>query len=193
MGFSGTPASFDTQLTWQGPLYRFDKPSLAGKLRFESGEGMLRNMGSTGTRLLSVFSLHAVMRRLSLDFSDLLEKGLFFRRIRFHSQIDNGVIHSDDFLLEADAGDIKAKGTLDLNSQKIDYRISFRPQFANELSLATAVAVTPVTGIYVLAASKLLSPVLDVITEIRFAVGGTLGAPEVIETGRDTRPAEGKK
>ncbi len=193
LGFSGTPASFDSQLTWQGPLYRFDKPSLAGKLRFESGEGMLRNMGSTGTRLLSVFSLHAVMRRLSLDFSDLLEKGLFFRRIRFHSQIDNGVIHSDDFLLEADAGDIKAKGTLDLNSQKIDYRISFRPQFANELSLATAVAVTPVTGIYVLAASKLLSPVLDVITEIRFAVGGTLGAPEVIETGRDTRPAEGKK
>lgn len=193
LGFSGTKATFGGHLSWQGPLYRLDKPTLAGKMNFDSGEGMLRNMGSTGTRLLSVFSLHAVMRRLSLDFSDLFEKGLFFRRIHFTNHIEQGRLSSDDFLLEADSGDIKAKGSLDLNSQKIDYQVSFRPQFSNELSLATAVAVTPVTGIYVLAASKLLSPVLDVITEVRFSVGGTLGAPEVIETGRDTRPAEGKK
>lgn len=64
----------------------------------------------------------------------------------------------------------------------------FTPQFTNGLSLATAFAVTPVTGVYVLAASRLLSPVIDVISEIRFRVGGTLDQPKIIETGRAQAP-----
>lgn len=138
--------------------------------------------------MLSLFSLHSIVRRLNLDFRDLFEKGLFFRKLGFTGEISDGVWHNSDLLLQADAGDLRGAGQLSLPNGAIDYQMRFTPQFTNGLSLATAFAVTPVTGVYVLAASRLLSPVIDVITEIRFQVSGTLDQPKINETGRIFSP-----
>ena len=125
------------------------------------------------------------MRRLSLDFSDVFEKGFYFKRIAFSGKVANGVVDNQDFLLEGDAGDIGGKGSVDLVQDRIDYVASFTPKFTNSLSLATAFAVTPVTGVYVLAASKLLEPVIDVVTRINFRIEGNLDNPQVTEVGRE--------
>ena len=77
-------------------------------------------------------------------------------------------------------------GDIDLPNQRLDYRLNFTPHFANGVSLATAFAVTPVTGIYVLAASQILSPVIDVFTSIQFHISGPIDQPQVVEIGRET-------
>lgn len=184
----GTKAHGEASLRWQGPLYRLDWPTLEGETRFETAEGLLRNIDSPSARVLSLFSLHSIVRRLNLDFRDLFEKGLFFRKLGFTGKISDGVWHNSDLLLQADAGDLRGAGQLSLPNGAIDYQMRFTPQFTNGLSLATAFAVTPVTGVYVLAASRLLSPVIDVITEIRFQVSGTLDQPKINETGRIFSP-----
>ncbi|MNH10478.1 hypothetical protein D3C79_699590 [compost metagenome] len=48
-----------------------------------------------------------------------------------------------------------------------------------------AFSLTPITGLYVLALSKLLEPVVDVVTRIDFRVSGPLDDPKLIEAGRD--------
>ncbi len=48
-----------------------------------------------------------------------------------------------------------------------------------------AFSITPVTGLYVLALSKLLEPVVDVVTRIDFRISGPLDDPKLIEAGRD--------
>jgi len=161
------------------------KPSMNGSFKLETGEGLLRKLDSTSTRLLSMLSLNSLMRRLSLDFGDAFEKGFFFKSITASGSIRQGVVHNEDFALLGDAGDIAGRGKLDLVGKKLDYQFTFTPHFTNGVSLATAFAVTPVTGIYVLAASTLLSPVIDGITRISFHLQGPLESPEVTEIGRE--------
>ena len=184
-GLVGTPAKGELALEWQGPIYRLDKPTLQGTYSLKTESGLLRKLDTAGTRLLSVLSLNGIMRRLSLDFSDVFEKGFYFKRIAFSGKVANGVVDNQDFLLEGDAGDIGGKGSVDLVQDRIDYVASFTPKFTNSLSLATAFAVTPVTGVYVLAASKLLEPVIDVVTRINFRIEGNLDNPQVTEVGRE--------
>ena len=185
-GIAGTRGTGELNLSWLGPLYLPHKPSMAGKLNLELGEGVLRKLDSAGTKLLSLLSLNAVVRRLSLDFSDVFEQGFFFKSIRASGTINQGILRNEDFELLGDAGDIHGKGDIDLPNQRLDYRLNFTPHFANGVSLATAFAVTPVTGIYVLAASQILSPVIDVFTSIQFHISGPIDQPQVIEIGRET-------
>jgi uncharacterized protein YhdP len=44
--------------------------------------------------------------------------------------------------------------------------------------------VTPATGVAVLALSKLLEPVVEVVTQIDFALKGNIAEPELIELER---------
>lgn len=82
-----------------------------GETRFETAEGLLRNIDSPSARVLSLFSLHSIVRRLNLDFRDLFEKGLFFRKLGFTGKISDGVWHNSDLLLQADAGICAAPGS----------------------------------------------------------------------------------
>ena len=185
-GIAGTEAKGELSLRWLGPIFLPHKPSMAGKLSLETGEGLLRKLDSASTKLLSVLSLNAVVRRLSLDFSDVFEQGFFFKSIRASGTIEQGIVHNDDFELLGDAGDIHGSGELDLPNGRLDVRLNFTPHFTKGVSLATAFAATPVTGIYVLAASQLLSPVIDVFTSIQFHITGPFGEPQVVEIGRET-------
>lgn len=67
--------------------------------------------------------------------------------------------------LLGDAGDIAGRGTLDLVGKKTDYHPLYPALY--QRGVAVTFAVTPVTGIYVLAASTLLSPVIEGITRIK--------------------------
>ena len=51
--------------------------------------------------------------------------------------------------------------------------------------MVAAFSLTPITGLYVLALSKLREPVVDVVTRIDFRVSGPLDAPKLVEAGRD--------
>ena len=184
-GLTGTPAKGELSINWQGPIYRLDKPTLQGNYRLTTEAGLLRRLDTPGTRLLSLLSLNGVMRRLSLDFSDVFEKGFYFKRIAFSGKVSNGVVDNQDFSLKGDAGDIAGSGKIDLVADHIDFDASFTPKFTNSISLATAFAVTPVTGVYVLAASKLLEPMIDVVTRIHFKIEGPLDEPKVDEVGRE--------
>ena len=59
------------------------------------------------------------------------------------------------------------------------------PRLTSSLSVATAFALTPITGVYVLALSKLLEPVIDVITQVNYQVKGDIDNPQITETGRE--------
>jgi len=68
---------------------------------------------------------------------------------------------------------------------QLDYELSFSPNLGGTLPVVAAFSITPVTGLYVLALSKLLEPVVDVVTRIDFRISGPLDAPKLIEAGRD--------
>ncbi|WP_375057107.1 YhdP family protein [Zobellella sp. DQSA1] len=183
--FSETQASLTGQLRWLDLPWRPDRASMSGSLGAETGAGVLTELNDRGAGLLSVLSMESVLRRLRLDFRDVFEQGFYFDRIGASGELRNGVLHNDDFVLNGAAGDLRGRGQLDLVAEQLDYQFDFTPNLTGNLPVLAAFAVTPVTGLYVLALSKVLGPVVDVFTRIRYRVSGPLAQPQVTELVRE--------
>ncbi|GAA4504634.1 YhdP family protein [Pseudaeromonas paramecii] len=183
-GLQGAPATGSLSLRWPGPLYSLDFAHLDGKLSLQTGAGVLKQVDSTGARLLSVLSLSALLKRINLDFRDVFQQGFAFDSIHSSAVINQGVMRNQDFRLKSSAGELTGQGKLDLVAETLDYQIQFAPQISGGLAAAAAVTATPIAGVYVLALSTLLEPVIDSITQVKYQVSGPWRDPVVKELER---------
>lgn len=179
------PGKMALDLNWNDVPYRLDVPTLAGSANYQLEGGTLREVNDKGARLLSLLSLDSLMRKLRLDFRDVFDKGFYFESMSASAKIKQGVVENNDFYMKGAAGNLRGEGVADLVRWRLDYDLSFSPNLGGTLPVVAAFSLTPITGLYVLALSKLLEPVVDVVTRIDFRVSGPLDAPKLIEAGRD--------
>ena len=102
----------------------------------------------------------------------------------FTAKLNNGMLRNDDLLLESNSGELNGHGMVDLGQKTIDYQVTFSPTLTGGFGVATAFAITPITGIAVLAATTILQPVFDVITQVSYSVKGDIAKPVITELGR---------
>lgn len=179
------PGSLAFDLNWQDVPYRPSLPTLGGSANYQLEGGTLREVNDKGARLLSLLSLDSLLRKLRLDFRDVFDKGFYFESMSASATIKQGQVSNDDFYMKGAAGNLRGEGIADLVRWQLDYELSFSPNLGGTLPVVAAFSITPVTGLYVLALSKLLEPVVDVVTRIDFRISGPLDAPKLIEAGRD--------
>ena len=74
-------------LAWQGDPSTLDLPTLAGEIDMQSGEGQFLEIEPGVGKLISLMSLQALPRRITLDFRDVFSKGFQFDRITAGAQI----------------------------------------------------------------------------------------------------------
>ncbi|EDQ00747.1 YhdP family protein [Shewanella benthica] len=190
-GLKDAPVEVDAEISWQGAPYQFSLESLNGLVNFELGKGHLSEVSDKGARIFSLFSLDSLLRKLSLDFSDVFGKGLYFNSFTGTLNIDNGVVKTHDTEMDAVAGDMKVRGYTDLMTESLNYDIRFVPQLAS--SVPTVVLLTTggwTFGLGALALTKVLEPVIEVITELRFQLTGTMAEPKLEEIGRKSKEIE---
>ncbi|WP_406665844.1 YhdP family protein [Gallaecimonas sp. GXIMD1310] len=178
------PLKGQLQVHWAGGPQQFAMAKVSGDVSTELGQGYVANVSDKGARLLTVFSFDSLRRKLALDFRDLFDKGLYFDRIKAAGDIKDGVIRSNKITLDGVVGDMSASGWTDLVHRQLAYDISFKPNVTGNLPVLAAFAVTPVTGVAVYALTKLFGPVIDVVTEIRFNLTGSLDNPVMKEVSR---------
>lgn len=190
-GLKDAPVEIDANISWQGAPYAFSLESLNGKINFELGKGHLSEVSDKGARIFSLFSLDSLLRKLSLDFSDVFGKGLYFNSFTGTLEIDNGVIKTRDTEMDAVAGNMKVRGYTDLVTESLNYDIRFVPQLAS--SVPTVVLLTTggwTLGLGAFALTKVLEPVIEVITELRFRLTGTMSEPKLEELERKSKEIE---
>ncbi|HDN9015762.1 TPA: TIGR02099 family protein [Aeromonas salmonicida] len=179
------PGKMALDLSWNDVPYRLSLPTLAGSANYQLEGGTLREVNDKGARLLSLLSLDSMLRKLRLDFRDVFDKGFYFESMSASAMIKQGVMDNKDFYMKGAAGNLRGEGIADLVRWRLDYELSFSPNLGGTLPVVAAFSLTPITGLYVLALSKLLEPVVDVVTRIDFRVEGPLDNPKLIEAGRD--------
>ncbi|WP_411994281.1 YhdP family protein [Agarivorans sp. DSG3-1] len=180
----GTPARFTFDVNWRDSLLSPEMSSLDGNIKVQADKGVVTEMSDKGTRLLTLASLDTIRRRLKLDFSDVFEKGMHFDSLSGSITFKQGVGNNQDFFFDGVAGSMRGKGEVDFRDGQIDYLVSYSPKVTSSLPVLAAFLVTPATGVAVLALSKLLEPVVEVVTQIDFALTGNIGEPELIELER---------
>lgn len=186
-GISGgiQDASFSSyaSIQWQGSPWSIHRETLTGEIKTETGQGIISGVGGAG-RLLGLFSLDSIMRKLQLDFSGVFDDGLAFNYIKGSGKIENGIFNSDNIKMQALAGDLTIKGSANLVNETVNAQVRFTPDFTSGIPVLTAFAVAPQTALYVFAISTALSPVLDVFTQVNYLVKGPLDSPTVTERSR---------
>jgi uncharacterized protein (TIGR02099 family) len=190
-GLQDAPLDLSGQLSWQSAPYYFTLDTLNGQLKFALGKGHLSEISDKGARVFSLFSLDSLLRKLSLDFSDVFGKGLYFNTFNGNLMIDNGVVKTTDTEMDAIAGNMRVRGYTDLTTQSLNYDIRFVPQLASSVPTVVLLSTSAWTlGLGAFALTKVLEPVIEVISEIRFRVTGTMDNPQLEELERKSKEIE---
>ncbi|MGK2959734.1 MAG: AsmA2 domain-containing protein YhdP [Candidatus Malihini olakiniferum] len=181
-------ATFDVDydLYWRGSPWAPHLLSLSGILhtRIDKGDVINVRTGQAG-RLLRLVSFDALLRKLQFDFSDTFGKGFYFDSIRSTVWIKDGILHTDDLLVDGLEADIAMKGSVDLANLQIAIEAVIAPEISATVGVATAFVVNPVIGAAVFAASKALAPLWNKISMIRYQIHGSLGQPTIKEVLRE--------
>lgn len=107
-----------------------------------------------------------------------------FNSITGSGQFRNGIFLTNDIKMDAIAGEMRIKGIANLNDQTVDAEVNFTPDITSGIPVLTAFAVTPQTALYVLAITTVVSPIVEVFTQVNYEVKGPFDSPIVQEISR---------
>lgn len=184
-GLRGASVDFALDMNWQGTLWGIKRDTLEGDTSLSMGEGVVKSI-SGSTNLVGLLSLDSLLRRIRLDFSGIFEEGLAVEKVKAHAIMKDGILTTTDSKVDTVPGDMKITGTMNFIREELDLKVNFIPDFASGVPVITAFAISPPAGVLVFAVSKVLSPVLDVVTEINYGVTGSFYSPEVNELSRNS-------
>ena len=182
-GIQRAPFDIKADVEWDGSPWSGRVSTLKGDVKTELGKGIVSDV-SGAARLLGIFSLDSIIRKMQLDFSDVFDKGMAFNSITGSGSIRNGIFLTNDIKMDAVAGEMNIKGLANLNTRTIDAEVNFTPDITSGIPVLTAFAVAPQTALYVLAITTVISPVVEVFTQVNYEVKGPLDAPIVKELSR---------
>lgn len=93
-----------------------------GIIHTQLGKGEITeiNTGHAG-QLLRLLSVDALMRKLRFDFRDTFGEGFYFDSIRSTAWIKDGVMHTDDTLVDGLEADIAMKGVGKSGTSRPEY------------------------------------------------------------------------
>lgn len=187
------PFKLDYDLHWRSAPWQPSEETLSGTLKTHFGKGQIAdvNTGRAG-QLLRLFSFDALLRKLRFDFSDTFNDGFYFDSINGTAWIKNGVMRTDNLLVDGLEADIAMKGNIDLVKRQIDMEAVVAPEISASVGVATAFVINPVVGAAVFAASKVLAPLWNKISLLRYHISGPLDKPEINEVLRKPREDDKK-
>ncbi|WP_145577300.1 AsmA2 domain-containing protein YhdP [Yersinia alsatica] len=186
-------ASFDinADVNWRGVPWQPQIDSLNGTLKSRLGRGLLTDLGGgRAGQLLRLVSFDALLRKLQLDFSDTFSRDFAFDSIRGSANIKNGVMHTNDLVVDGLAADIAMSGNVDLVRRQIAMEAVITPEISATVGVATAFAINPVVGAAVFAASKILGPLWSKVSLIRYQITGSLDQPAIHEVLRQLKESK---
>ncbi|MDZ7277107.1 AsmA2 domain-containing protein YhdP [Pantoea eucrina] len=187
------PFKINYDLHWRSAPWQPSEETLSGTLTTHFGKGKIADV-STGRagQLLRLVSFDALLRKLRFDFSDTFNEGFWFDSINGTAWIENGVMRTDNLLVDGLEADIAMKGKVDLVQRQIDMEAVVAPEISASVGVATAFVVNPVIGAAVFAASKVLGPLWNKISLLRYHISGPLDKPEIDEVLRKPREQDKK-
>lgn len=162
---------------WAAPLPDFALERLEGNLKFEVGSGQLRDINPGLGRMIGMFGVQNLTRRLSFDFSDLFQPGMGFDRIAGEFTFKRGQAYTDDLLIEAPAARIEIQGRVGLQARDYDQTITVVPHYGGALPVAGAIAGGPAVGAAVFVAERLLQKGIEHATRYRYHLTGSWDNP----------------
>ena len=183
----GGVAKLNGTLSWRGSPQDFNLATLSGDMKLDTHRGQFMKVDPGVGKLLGLLSLQALPRRLTLDFRDVFSEGFAFDNILGVMSVDQGVLSTNDFVMQGPAAVVSLTGVTDLDKETQALRVKVVPVVGDSVSLLAFLG-GPVAGIGTFIVQKLLKDPLGKFAAYDYAVTGTWENPVVVKT--NARPKE---
>jgi uncharacterized protein (TIGR02099 family) len=167
------------ELQWEGDPLDFDDEQLIGSFSLYAKDGAVLEIdrGVSG-RLMGLLSLQNLPQRLTLDFSDLFEKGMPFTEIESKNiQINKGRLSSTAFIIQGPSADVNLSGEVHFIKETQNLHVFIKPKISDTLTLG-ALAGGPLVAAAAFIAQKILDDPLNKITSSEYLITGSWNDPE---------------
>lgn len=179
---SSSEFHFDLAGNWPGSPAFFSLKRYSGSLDLSLKHGQLQEVegGAQALRVFGLLNMQSIRRRLRLDFSDLLSKGLAYDRLKGRLQGQSGVFVTQKPLrLEGPSSDLSLEGTLDMARDRIDAKLAVTLPVSNNLALAALMVGAPAVGGALLVFDQLLGDQVAKVASVRYHVNGPWEDPKI--------------
>ncbi len=170
----------DSQLAWPGAPWQFALARSRGSLEVELRDGRFVNLESPSARVVGLLNVDNLLRRLTLDFSDISGRGTAFDRVSGAATLYGGVLETrGPVTIDGPATTFTLEGSVDLARRELDQRLGVTVPVSNNLPLAAVIAGAPVVGGALFIADKIFGEAIDRVTRIHYRVRGPWTSPRI--------------
>ncbi len=169
---------------WEGPPAEFALERLNGKMNVSVIQGNILTADSGAGRILGLFSLSELPRRLAMDFRDVFDEGFSFDEAKGTMTFANGTSSTDDLTLSSTVAQIAITGNTDLVAKTFDYEFAVRPGVSSTLPVIGAITGGPIGAAAGLALQAILRDALGEAAEARYSIRGPWENPVIEPLGK---------
>ncbi|SVA34495.1 uncharacterized protein METZ01_LOCUS87349 [marine metagenome] len=170
-------------LAWEGSPGEGFLYHSTGEVRVRIKNGQLFKVEPGGGRFLGLMSVAALPRRLQLDFSDVFDEGLGFKRVKGDFRLDRGNAYTCNLGLEGPVADVGVVGRAGIRDEDYEQLAVVRPHMSNALPIG-AFIVSPGLGAAMLLINRIFREPMSSIGESYYRVNGPWTNPAVKKVER---------
>ncbi|MFC6336216.1 TIGR02099 family protein [Pseudomonas sp. CCM 7891] len=185
-GFAPTVTSEDFHLDvdgrWPGSPAWVGPKRFSGSLdaSFRKGQFVEVEGGAQALRVFGLLNFNSIGRRLRLDFSDLLGKGLSYDRVKGLLAASNGVfVTREPITLTGPSSNLEINGTLDLVADRVDAKLLVTLPLTNNLPIAALIVGAPAIGGALFLIDKLIGDRVARFASVQYTVQGPWKDPKI--------------
>jgi uncharacterized protein (TIGR02099 family) len=184
-GIVGQDMEIDVDVQWSGGPRPDYLKSLEGDVVVRLGSGQLDDVEPGPGRVFGLMSIVALPRRLSLDFSDVFEKGFGFDEITGRFRIVDGDAFTCDLSLKSPAADVGIVGRAGLVNGDYSQTAVVSANVGNTLPIFGAFVAGPQVAAALLIFSQIFKKPIQEIGQVYYAIDGSWEKPLVESSNAD--------
>jgi uncharacterized protein YhdP len=175
----GGKGSFAGSVSWPGSPLSPETAKMTGQIKVAIESGQFLKVSPGAARLLNVFSLQSLQRRLLLDFRDVFEDGFVFDSVAGDLRLGQGVAITNNLRMRGPAAVVLMEGEADIERETQNLRVVVVPEInAGTAALAYAF-INPAIGLGTFMAQYFLSKPIAEASTREFRVTGPWDDPKV--------------
>ena len=167
---------------WPDTPLDFDLKQMDGELKVLVEKGQLLDVDQGVGRVFGLLGIHTLVRRLTLDFSDITDKGFAFDTITGSFKLDSGNAHTRDLVIDGPSATIRVEGRTGIVAQDYDQEVLVSPKISETLPATGALVGGPAgaaVGSVLLLYQKLFQE--EGLASTRYRLSGSWETPQLEE------------
>jgi uncharacterized protein YhdP len=189
LGFIVQEGSAQFNLNWPGIIYQPNLKQAAGDVYLHLGKGQITDIGEQANQTMSVgrlLTLLSVNRLLTMNFSDLFQKGYSFNKVDGTLNLYNGKIDIKSLKFDGSVASIDILGNVNMLTHYLDLRLAITPYITSSVPIIAGIVGGPIVGVTAFLANKVFGKLVDQISTYDYVVTGNWQHPHITKVQQPT-------